>query len=200
MTDPDRGNSSEQTGCEPSENDHMAPAPPSAGQTFRGFLRDALETVVPAIIIALLVTHFVGQFTYVQSQSMVPHLYPDHRLIIEKISYRFHGPQRGDIVVFDLEGAPIALIKRVIGLPGETVEIRNNQVWINGEPLDEPYLANGFQRDYGPATVPPLHVLVMGDNRPASHDSRAFGPVPIEAIRGKASVRLWPWEKIGVLK
>jgi len=116
MTGPDRGNSSEQTGCELSENDHIAPAP--AGQTFRGFLRDVLETVVPAIIIALLVTHFVGQFTYVQSQSMVPNLYPDHRLIIEKISYRFHGPQRGDIVVFDLEGSPIALIKRVIGLPG----------------------------------------------------------------------------------
>ena len=172
----------------------------TAGQVIRGLFRDLLETVVPAIVIALLITHFVGQFTYVLSQSMEPNLYENHRLIIEKVSYQFHGPRRGDIVVLDREDSPIPLIKRVIGLPGEKVEIRNNTLYIDGVITEEPYLAQQFQRDYGPITVPPLHILVMGDNRMVSHDSRAFGPVPIEDIRGRAWVRVWPFDQAGVLE
>ena len=96
--------------------------------------------------------------------------------------------------------SPIPLIKRVIGLPGEKVEIRNNTLYIDAVITEEPYLAQQFQRDYGPITVPPLHILVMGDNRMVSHDSRAFGPVPIEDIRGRAWVRVWPFDQAGVLE
>lgn len=174
--------------------------PPKFRELARVFLRDLLETIAPAVVIALLITHFVGQFTCVYSQSMEPNLCEDNHLIVEKVSYRFHGPQRGDIVVLDLEESPIPLIKRVIGLPGEKVEIKDNTVLIDGHPLDEPYLTNIRQRDYGPAIVPPLHVLVMGDNRMVSHDSRYFGPVPIRDIRGRAWVRVWPLDKIALFE
>jgi signal peptidase I len=80
------------------------------------------------------------------------------------------------------------------------VEIRDHTLFIDGQPLDEPYLAQHLQRDYGPITTPPLHVLVMGDNRMVSYDSRAFGPVPIEDIRGRAWLRVWPIDKIGLVK
>ena len=92
------------------------------------------------------------------------------------------------------------LIKRVIGLPGETVEIRDGQVYINGKLLDEPFVAEETQPGRnGQVTVPPLHVYVLGDNRNHSNDSRSFGPVPIENIVGRAWVSYWPPEKIGVV-
>jgi len=184
----------------PASSSDERPPRRSAGQVVRGLLRDLLGTIVPAIIIALLITHFVGQFTFVLSQSMEPNLYENHRLIIEKVSYQFHGPRRGDIVVLDREDSPIPLIKRVIGLPGEKVEIRDNTLYIDGVLTDEPYLEQTLQRKYGPITVPPLHILVMGDNRMVSYDSRAFGPIAIEDVRGKAWLRVWPLDKIGSLE
>jgi signal peptidase I len=92
------------------------------------------------------------------------------------------------------------LITRVIGLPGEMIEIRNNRVYINGQRLDEPYLADVIQRAYGPVQIPPAHVFVMGDNRSASNDSRYFGPVSLERIIGRAWVSYWPLEDFGLVK
>jgi signal peptidase I len=165
-------------------------------------VREVLETVLPAILIALLINVFIGQATRVEGQSMEPNLHSDQRLVVEKVSYRFHGPQRFDIVVLKLpsQGDEL-LIKRVVGLPGETVEIRDGLIYVNGEPLDEPF-ANGDTRPgrTGRVMVPPLHVFVLGDNRNHSNDSRSFGPVPIENIVGRAWVSYWPPEEVGPVR
>ena len=177
------------------------PSPQSSGRKMVRFLREVLETILPAILIALLINVFVGQATRVEGQSMEPSLHTDQRLVVEKVSYRFHGPQRFDIVVLRLpsQGDEL-LIKRVVGLPGETVEIRDGDVYINGEPLDEPFLdVETRPGRQGTVTVPPLHVYVMGDNRNHSNDSRSFGPIPIENIVGRAWISYWPLENVGVV-
>ena len=124
-------------------------------------------------------------------------LHTNERLVVEKLSYRFHGPRRGDIVVLhDPTGGPELLIKRVVGLPGERVTMSDGRVYIDGAPLDEPYLG---QPTLGQALslVPPLSVFVIGDNRGASRGSRTFGPVPIEQIIGRAAFRYWPRKASG---
>lgn len=161
-------------------------------------LRDLLGTVVPAVVIALLIHAFLAQATRVYGQSMHPNLHSNERLVVEKLSYRFHGPRRGDVVVLrDPSGSPELLIKRVIGLPGERVTIANGQVFIDGVPLEEPYLDQETQGGGRSWIVPPFHVFVMGDNRSASRDSRNFGPVPLDLIVGRAIFRYWPPSQIG---
>lgn len=180
------------------------PSSPQEGKTpspsVGGIIREILETVIPAVLLALLISHFVAQGTYVEGQSMEPNLHNEQRLIVEKISYHLHLPRRGNIVVIDVDFSDIPLIKRVIGLPGETVEIRDNRVLIDGQPLDEPYLPTLFMRDYGPLQVPDGFIFVMGDNRGASNDSRAFGPVSLDRIMGRAWVSYWPPDEIGLLR
>jgi signal peptidase I len=169
----------------------------SAASQVLGFLTtEALETILPAFVLALLINFFLAQGTYVHGQSMEPNLHSDQRLIIEKVSYRLHGPRRGDIVVIRLEEYEIPLIKRVVGMPGETVEIRGNRVYIDSNPLAEGYLPGAVQGNYGPVVVPPLHVFVMGDNRNASNDSRAFGAVHVSQIVGRAWLSYWPLDEI----
>jgi signal peptidase I len=164
-------------------------------------MRELLETIVPAILIALLINVFLGQATRVDGQSMEPTLHTDERLVVEKLTYRLHGPKRFDIVVIRVpsQGDEL-LIKRVIGLPGDTVEIRDGVVYINGDPLDEPFVVQTTYpgRD-AKVIVPPLHVFVMGDNRTHSNDSRSFGPVPIDSIVGRAWVSYWPFEAAGLV-
>ena len=178
-----------------------APTTPSAGRRFVRLVREVLETVLPALLIALLINVFVGQATRVEGQSMEPSLHSDQRLVVEKISYRFHGPQRFDVVVLRLVGqGDELLIKRVIGLPGETVEFRDGSVYINGNRLDEPFLQDNTRPGrQSTVVVPPLHVYVMGDNRDYSNDSRSFGPVSIENIVGRAWVSYWLPELVGVV-
>lgn len=176
------------------------PPPPSAWKQVGGAIKETLETIIPAIIIALLINLFLAQATRVYGQSMEPNLHTDERLIVEKVSYKLHPPQRDDIIVLKVrDEAKELLIKRVIGLPGETVEVRDGKVLINGEPLDEPYLARPTLGRYGPTVVPPEHVFVMGDNRNASNDSRAFGPVSYNHIIGKAWVSYWPPSEAGLI-
>jgi signal peptidase I len=165
------------------------------------FLREVLETVLPAILIALLINVFIGQATRVEGQSMEPNLHTDQRLVVEKVSYRFHGPQRFDVVVLKMpsQGDEL-LIKRVVGLPGETVEIHDGHVYIDGQRLDEPFLEEATRPGrHGTVVVPPLHVYVLGDNRNHSNDSRSFGPVPIENLVGRAWISYWPLENLGVV-
>ena len=162
------------------------------------WLREALETILPAILIAILINLFLAQPTRVHGQSMEPNLHTDQRLVVEKVSYRLHGPRRGDIVVFSMpQQSEELLIKRVIGLPGETVEIHDGKVYINGTLLDEPYLTQETRGRFGPIVIPPLHVFVLGDNRSFSNDSRAFDAVPIENILGRAWLSYWPMEDLG---
>jgi signal peptidase I len=178
------------------------PASPSGrGRGLLGMLREALETILPAILIALLINVFVGQATRVEGQSMEPNLHSNQRLVVEKLSYRFHGPQRFDVVVIKVpsQGDEL-LIKRIVGLPGETVEIHDGQVYIDGQLLNEPFTDEQTRPGrYASVTVPPLHVFVLGDNRNHSNDSRSFGPVAIENIVGRAWVSYWPPEDLGVV-
>ena len=172
----------------------------SKGRKALRWLRDALETALPAVLIAFLINLFLAQATQVHGQSMEPTLHSDQRLVVEKVSYRFHGPRRGDIVVLKSpQQSSELLIKRVIGLPGETIEIRQGRVYINGQELDEPYLERSKGANWGPIIVPPLHVFVLGDNRSFSNDSRAFGMVPIESIVGRAWVSYWPLDEVGTV-
>jgi signal peptidase I len=165
------------------------------------WLREVLETILPAVLIAFLINFFLAQATQVHGQSMEPTLHSDQRLVVEKVSYRFHGPRRGDVIVLKSprESSEL-LIKRVIGLPGEAVEIRQGRVYINGQEWDEPYLERSPGGNWGPIIVPPLHVFVLGDNRGFSNDSRAFGMVPIENIVGRAWVSYWPIDEVGAVR
>ena len=179
-------------------------APPacSAGQLRkRGKLglcfREVVTTIAPALLIAVIINLFLAQSTVVLGQSMEANLHSNQRIMIEKISYRLHQPQRGDVVVIDVpESSDIPLIKRIVGLPGERVEVRDGIVYIDGEALHEPYLTEGAHGTMAAQIVPALHVFVMGDNRDASNDSRYFGPVPMEQIVGRAWFSYWPPNEI----
>lgn len=175
-------------------------SPRRAPSGLLSWLRDLVETIIPALLIALAINFFVAQPTLVRGYSMEPTLHQEERLLVEKVSYRFHAPQRGDIVVLKVAQEPIPLVKRVIGLPGETVEIRQGKVYVNGQHLDEPYLR---QTPYGnmPARpVPAGSIFVLGDNRNNSNDSRYFGVVPLDDVVGKAWLRYWPLEQIGLVR
>ncbi len=175
------------------------PAPrPGLGDRVVAMVREIAETVIPAVLIALVIQLFLAQATRVYGQSMEPNLHTNQRLVVEKLSYRFHAPRRGDIVVLRLpnQGNEL-LIKRVIGLPGETVEIRQGVVYINGKPLDEPYVTYRSYETLAPRVIPPLNVFVLGDNRSASNDSRVFGPVHRDNIVGRAWFSYWPPSLIG---
>jgi len=164
-------------------------------------LSEGVETIVPAILIAVLINLFLAQATRVYGQSMEPNLHSDQRLVVEKLSYNFHEPRWGDIVILQVPQAGSGLlIKRVIGLAGEKVEIKGGKVYINDQPLEEPYLSNQFQRDMRATVVPPEHVFVLGDNRGFSNDSRSFGSVPLDNIVGRAWFSYWPLDQLGFLE
>ncbi len=165
------------------------------------WLSEAVETFVPAILIAVLINLFLAQATRVYGQSMEPSLHTDQRLVVEKLSYNFHEPHRGDIVILRVPQAGSGLlIKRVIGLPGEKMEIKGGKVYINEQPLEEPYLSSQSQRDMRAIVVPPEHVFVLGDNRNFSNDSRSFGPVALDNILGRAWFSYWPLDQIGFVE
>ena len=179
--------------------------PLSRGQDDQLFLkglrlmREILETIVPAIMIALLINLFMAQATRVYGQSMEPNLRTNQRLIVEKISYHLHAPRRDDVVVLKLSGEEHSelLIKRVIGLPGEVVEIKTGHVYVDGTPLNEPFLNQYTKGQMAPQVVPPLHVFVLGDNRGFSNDSRSFGMVAFSDVVGRAWFSYWPIDRFG---
>ncbi len=163
----------------------------------KGLWSELVGTVLPAVIIALVIHLFLAQATRVYGQSMEPTLHTDDRIIIEKVSYYFHPPRRGDIVVVRVESRSNPLIKRIVGLPGETIAIHDGKVFINGKPLEEDYLGEPTTGYLPPTRIPMMHYFVLGDNRQASSDSRYFGPIPRKAIQGRAFFRYWPPGKIG---
>lgn len=179
--------------------------PPIKIDDARSGLQSALEwvaVVVGAIVVALVVRTFLLQAFSIPSGSMESTLEISDRLLVNKLSYQFGDVERGDIVVFlkpeSLSSPYDDLIKRVIGLPGDVVEGRENQVFINGEALVESYLDDGVViRDFAAVEVPDDHVFVMGDNRSNSADSRVFGPINIDRIEGEAFLRYWPFSRVG---
>ncbi|MGA9351634.1 MAG: signal peptidase I [Anaerolineae bacterium] len=154
-------------------------------------------TVLPALLVALFINVFVAEAAIVEyGPSMQPNLYRGYRVMAEKVSYHLHPPHRGDVVIVDRPGNEVSLIKRVVALPGETVEVRGGHVFIDGQPIEEPWVTNFGGPSYPPTVVPPDHVFILGDNRSNSRDSRAIGPVPMDTIKGRVWLVYWPLDQI----
>lgn len=191
----------------------------------RAFWKELPVLIVVALVVAVLIKTFLVQAFYIPSASMRDTLLEGDRVMVNKLAYRFGDPGRGDVIVFDspleerVDGESVlgavvrnvgealglstpdtALIKRVIAIGGDTIEIRDNTVLINGGETVEPYLTREVRMaDYGPEQIPDGHVFVMGDNRNQSEDSRRFGPVSEEDIIGRAFIRVWPPSRWGGL-
>ncbi|WP_460200183.1 signal peptidase I [Scytonema sp. NUACC21] len=195
----------------------------SSQQPNNSWIAELGRTVVLSIVLALGIRTFVAEARWIPSGSMEPTLHgsPNQweadKIIVDKLGYKFSAPKRGDIVVFSptkelqKEQYHDAFIKRVVGLPGEKIELRDGKVYINGKPLpEEQYLSNGQRTVIDvctsgqqppflsqPVTIPSNSYLVLGDNRNSSYDSRCWGVVPRENIIGRAVLRFWPPNQIG---
>ena len=166
-------------------------------------LMEAVKTLVGAAVLALLIMTFVARAFTVDGPSMLPTLHDGERLMVEKLTYRFREPERGEIVVFRYPADPREhFIKRIVGIPGDVVEIRAGRVYINGSPLEEPYVATPTWGHFGPVRVPPGRYFVLGDNRSNSEDSRypQVGFVPRSYLEGRALWRFWPPSRVGLLR
>ena len=188
------------------------------------WLEFPLILIVAFALVFLVVRPYVVEAFYIPSESMVPTLEVGDRVLVNKFIYRFTEPERGDVVVFktpegvdnSVDGNPIAqffgwlqgnrderqdLIKRVVALPGDTIAVRNGNLFVNGERQNEPYLNNELpdQSFYQRTRIPQDRVFVMGDNRTNSRDSRFIGPIPEENLEGEAFLRFWPPGRLGTL-
>ena len=190
------------------------------------FLVELPILVLVALVVAVLIKTFLVQAFWIPSGSMIHTLEINDRVLVNKLSYVFGEPGQGDVIVFDPpfgveeEAEPLLqamvrsvaeslglqtpavedLIKRVIAVGGQELEVKDNQVLIDGVPLVEPYLDDSaLMPDFGPVEVPIGTVFVMGDNRPRSQDSRRFGPIDVDSIVGRAFVRVWPFDRWGGL-
>jgi signal peptidase I len=161
-----------------------------------------LRDLFVAFALALVIIVFLYQPVKVEGTSMAPLLHDQQRIFINKYVYHFEPIRRGDVVVFwyPLDRTK-SFIKRVVALPGETVEIRQGRVYVDGHVLEEPYVPLRFLDSSSllPVKVPPQHFFVLGDHRNSSNDSRVFGMVPSECIYGKAVFAYWPVERFGTL-
>lgn len=180
-----------------------------------GPLRNSLEWIailVGAVVVATIVKTFLIQAYYIPSLSMYPTLDKNHRVLVNKLSYDLHDVNHKDLVVFKRPGdpsgaggpcgsgsAPKELIKRVVAVGGETIELKDGAVMVNGIALDEPYTNNAVTTNLTKQTIPRGFIFVMGDNRTNSCDSRVFGPVDEDTIVGRAFVRIWPFSRFDLL-
>lgn len=189
---------------------YSGPIPETPEHKEPGALRWLVETAILvglAFLLAQGIKSFIVQPYIVPTGSMIPTIELKDRVLAEKISYRFRDPQQGEIVVFANPDAsdPVAkiLIKRIIAVGGQTVDIRNGKVYVDGELLDETYV-HGKVSDLGtvkmPVQIPQGYVWLMGDNRPNSGDSRFFGYQPVSKVEGRAFFTYWPPSRIGTLR
>jgi signal peptidase I len=199
--------------------DLSAPSEPQAQRRSLGCALEIIETLVLTLVIYLLIHNFVAQPFQVEQSSMVPTVLEGEYVLIDKVSPRFNDYQRGDIVVFtppsDIQTGDVPFIKRVIGVPGDTIRLDNGRVYVTPKGgvavrLDEPYIntdSSGKQEPTIPRdangttqwTVAPGTYFVMGDNRTVSEDSRVFGPIPRDLIIGRAWLRYFPLDRIGFM-
>ncbi len=175
----------------------MGSPPPKRG---RPAWLEVVQAVVLALVLAFLVRTFVLESYQVQGHSMLPTLTTGDRVLVDKLLYQIEGPRTGEVVVFR---SPVKKnqdwIKRVIGVPGDTVKIVAGQVYINGHRYAEPFVKFNYRYNYGPVTVTPGHLFVLGDNRPNSYDSRYFGLLSESRVRGDAFLVWWPPKAFGGL-
>lgn len=169
------------------------------------FLREVVPVFLLALVVALLFKNFVIDNRVIPSSSMEPTVPTGGRILVNQVVYRLGEPEFQDIVVFEptestkeAVGRPDDMLKRVIGLPGDVVEIKDATLYVNGEAIDEPYLNGTMKYEYGPVTVPEGHVFLLGDNRNNSFDSHLWPDpfVPIENVAGRAMLLYWPLDRI----
>ena len=174
-------------------------APPlSAGS----LLRELVETVVLALILFLLIRQVVQNYR-IESHSMEPNFYEGQFVLVNKLAYRLGEPHRGEVLVFhNPDNTDQDYIKRIIGLPGDTIEVVGDTILINGEELPQPFVHNLNPEGtyFGPVIVPENSLFVMGDNRPRSSDSRAIGAIDEDLVVGKAWLRVWPLSEFGLVE
>lgn len=172
------------------------------------FVFDILQTIVLSAAIFVIIYLFAGQPHLVRGSSMEPNFHNGDYILTEKVSYRFSGPKRGDVIIFKAPNRPDAdYIKRVIGLPGEKIKVVAGKIYVNGKPLEEQYEPTEFQTFSGrflkeneEYSVPSGEYFVFGDNRSHSSDSREFGPVKKDTIIGRALIRYWPAPRFGPIQ
>lgn len=174
---------------------------PASDDTVGSFVWELIQTLVLAGLLIVFFRTFIFQNYIVEGSSMVPTLQPEQRLIVGRINYIVGKPQRGDVVVFQFPGDPRRdFVKRIIGLPGETVSIEKGQVYINGKPLPpEHYVKHPSATTMPPTTLGEDEYWVMGDNRAGSSDSRSWGPLPARNIIGKAWLIYYPFQDFGIV-
>lgn len=192
------------------DNDRMGE---SIASRIGAFFLDMIETIVIALSIFLVIYLFLVQPHQVSGLSMFPNFHDKEYILTDKVSYKFGEPKRGDVVVFHApeaahcpKGTGCDFIKRVIAVPGETLEIRNHTFYINGQELPEPYIPEenvlnpgSYLEEGRVVTLQENEYFVVGDNRPHSSDSRAWGPIGMEHIIGKGFFRYWPIDRVGLL-
>ena len=162
-------------------------------------IKDWIISILIAVVLAFFIRYFIVELYMVEGPSMRPTLINGERLVVNKFLYRFKTPERGEIVVFRYPRDPSRdFIKRIIAVPGDTIEIKDGRVFVNGQLQNETYILEKTRGSYPLATVPAGHVFVMGDNRNNSEDSRFrdVGMVSFEMIKGKAVFIFWPVEQI----
>ncbi len=167
--------------------------------------QENIRLVAIALILAISIRIFIAEPRYIPSDSMIPTLHTGDRLVVEKVSYHFHPPKTGDIVVFEPPEQLQSLgyrkdqvfIKRIIGKPGDLVRVNNGKVYINDRPLSEDYIAEPPDYQLVSVKVPEAEFFVMGDNRNDSNDSHIWGFLPKQNIIGRAIFRFWPFDRIG---
>lgn len=180
------------------------------GNFFRkigAFFLDFVETVVMALAVFVIIYLFLFQPHQVKGSSMYPNFHNGEYILTDKISYKLGNPQKGDVIIFKApKNEEYDYIKRIIGLPGDTIEVLNSKIYLNQQLLDEPFLPSDYITSGGTflrpgltVTVPPDEFFVMGDNRSHSSDSREWGFVPKENIVGKAWIRYWPPARMGLV-
>ncbi|QQS43706.1 signal peptidase I [Candidatus Roizmanbacteria bacterium] len=171
------------------------------------FVMEIMETVVFVGSLFIVIYLFVLQPNQIKGASMEPTFYNGNYIFTSKITYKLRLPERGDVVVFHSPRNPdIEYIKRIIGIPGDTVLIENQQVYVNGQRVEEPYISSpttlipgNFAEEGVPIDIPEGYYFVMGDNRPRSSDSREFGPVPGTSFVGQVFFRYFPTDKLGAI-
>ncbi|MGI6542570.1 MAG: signal peptidase I [Limnochordia bacterium] len=168
--------------------------------TYKSEFGEYLSTLLGAVFLAVFVILFIARAFTVEGPSMLPTLHTGERLLIDKVTYRLRTPRRGEVIVFRYPADPEQyFIKRVIGLPGDTVVIRGGKVYVNDQCLEEDYVTSPILGEFGPYMVPEQSYFVLGDNRNNSEDSRSerVGYVSDELIIGRAIWRYWPITRVG---